>query len=291
MSFLRCLFLSLVLLAPSLVHAAILEIPGTGTTLSGIGVISGWKCEANGPLTVSFDGGDPIPLPYGSKRPDVLAAGACASAEVGFVAIWNWWNLDAGEHTAVAYDDGVEFSRSTFTVVRASEEIPFLTGVTAECTVLDFPEWGTNARFEWNTGTQHLELAEVYEGLLVLPVSTEFDGRWDFTLELTHDLFGNCGCYREQQRGGSFYVEAGYIENDAGDTECATGVEQPTWFGIVSPYGELEGSASTDQQEASDPFFTFSWSGFLQEDSTGNGSWFNTAGCSGQWTATWAEDD
>lgn len=80
---------SLVLLAPSLAHSATLEIPGSGTTLSGIGVISGWKCQANGPLTVSFDGGDAIPLLYGSERPDVLDVGACASAEVGFVAIWN----------------------------------------------------------------------------------------------------------------------------------------------------------------------------------------------------------
>ena len=291
MSLLRCLFLSLVLLAPSLAHAARLGIPGPGTTLSGIGVISGWKCQANGPLTVSFDGGDPIPLVYGSKRPDVLEFGACASAEVGFVAIWNWGNLDSGEHTAVAYDNGVEFARSTFTVVRASEEFPFLTGVTAECTVPGFPGVGTNARFEWNTTTQHLELAEVGNGLPI-PVSTEFDGRWDFTLELTHDLSGNCGCYREQQRGGSFYVDEGYVENDAGDTECATGVEQPIWTGIVSPYGELEGSASNiDEQEAGDPFFAFSWSGFLREDGTGGGSWFNTAGCRGRWSATWTEDD
>ena len=36
-----------VLLAPSLAPAATLDIPGNGTTLSGIGVISGWKCEAN----------------------------------------------------------------------------------------------------------------------------------------------------------------------------------------------------------------------------------------------------
>ena len=37
--------ISLVILAPSLLHAAMLGIPSPGTTLSGVGVISGWKCQ------------------------------------------------------------------------------------------------------------------------------------------------------------------------------------------------------------------------------------------------------
>ena len=104
------------------VWAATLEIPGPGSTQSGIGVISGWKCEANGPLTVRFNGGGSIPLVYGSERSDVRDAGACSSANVGFVAIWNWGNLDGGRYTAVVYDNGQEFARSTFTVVSPGAE-------------------------------------------------------------------------------------------------------------------------------------------------------------------------
>ena len=59
---------SLVLLAPALVCAATLENPANGSFYSGIGVISGWKCEANGPLTVRFNDGDPLPLAYGNVR-------------------------------------------------------------------------------------------------------------------------------------------------------------------------------------------------------------------------------
>ncbi len=63
--FMRLCF-SLALLAPSLVHAATLEIPGNGAKLSGVGVISGWKCEAEGDLTIVFnDDGKHIPLLYG----------------------------------------------------------------------------------------------------------------------------------------------------------------------------------------------------------------------------------
>ncbi len=148
-----------VLLVPSLASAATLDIPGHGTTLSGIGVISGWKCEAKGDLTIRFNGGDPLPLLYGSERGDVRRVGACPDSDVGFVAIWNWGNLDDGEHTAVVYDDGVEFARSTFRVVTTGEA--FRTDLEGECTIPHFPDPGDTARFVWNTGTQHLEMVSV----------------------------------------------------------------------------------------------------------------------------------
>ncbi len=147
-------------LAAGTAHAATLGIPGPHTTLSGIGVISGWKCDA-GELTAHFDGGDPIPLVYGSERKDVLNAGACDHANVGFVSIMNWGNLGDGQHTAVVYDDGVEFDRSTFNVVTTGEA--FLEGAAGQCTIDDFPVSGADARFVWNQSTQHLEMVEVWE--------------------------------------------------------------------------------------------------------------------------------
>ena len=128
-SILLPLWLGLILLVPSLAYAAALENPSGGLFYSGIGVISGWKCEATGELTVRFNGGEPIPLVYGSERPDVLDAGACGSADVGFVAIWNWARLGDGTHTAVAYDDGVEFARGTFQTTRLVAEKEFVPGV------------------------------------------------------------------------------------------------------------------------------------------------------------------
>ena len=105
-SALRYLSLGLVVLAPALAQAASLGNPSGGLFYSGVGVISGWKCEATGEITVRFNGGEPVPLVYGTERPDVLDAGACPSADVGFVAIYNWASLGDGTHTAVAYDDG-----------------------------------------------------------------------------------------------------------------------------------------------------------------------------------------
>ena len=180
MSFLLRLCFWLVLLFPALIHAAMLENPSDGNAYSGIGVISGWKCEAEGDLTVSFNGGDPIPLVYGSKRPDVLNEKACDSADVGFVAIWNWANLRDGTHTAVAYDNDVEFARSTFKVTTLGEE--FVRGKSPRTRVPDFPVPGKTAHFVWNQGTQHLELD--YLSGTALPLSqspNDLLGTWQFT--------------------------------------------------------------------------------------------------------------
>ncbi len=141
------------------VHAATLDVPTPDTTLSGVGVIHGWKCEA-GELTVRFDGGPPLPLLHGATRQDVLNRGACDHANVGFVSIMNWGNLDDGEHTAVVYDDGVEFDRSVFTVRRFREA--FVTGASLTLPVQDFPHQGDNAVFTWSQPTQHLELADAF---------------------------------------------------------------------------------------------------------------------------------
>ena len=157
------LCLGLVVLAPSLAHAASLENPSGGLFYSGIGVISGWKCEANGELTVRFNGGEPISLVYGSERLDVLEAGACASADVGFVAIWNWANLGDGTHTAVAYDDGVEFDRSTFKTTRLVEDKDFVTGVSGRFRARDFPDPGVNVLLRWNQNVQGFVIEGVEE--------------------------------------------------------------------------------------------------------------------------------
>ena len=145
----------------SVAYAAVLEIPAPNTTLSGIGVISGWKCEVNGPLTIRFDGGNAIPLVYGSERGDTRKPkGPCDDANSGFVAIMNWGNLGDGTHTAVVYDDGVEFGRSMFTVRRFREA--FVTGASLTLPVQDFPHPGENAVFAWSQATQHLELADAF---------------------------------------------------------------------------------------------------------------------------------
>ena len=148
----------LCVLAPFLAHAAVLENPGNDQIYSGIGVISGWKCEATA-ITVAIDDGDPIPMLHGSERGDTkeTAEGEiiCGDTPNGFVAIWNWALLSDGEHEAVAYDNGVEFARSTFTVGTLGEA--FVEGET-EVWVEDFPSPGESTLLGWNESSQHFEV-------------------------------------------------------------------------------------------------------------------------------------
>ena len=147
------------LLVPALAHAATLENPGNGSFYSGIGVVSGWKCSTNGRLTVRFNGGNAIPLAYRNERSDTR--GSCGDTDNGFVAIWNYGNLGDGTHTAVVYDNGREFARSTFTVTTLGEA--FVRGASGECTISNFPESGETTTFEWNQNTQNL-LATEWDG-------------------------------------------------------------------------------------------------------------------------------
>ena len=157
MSLLLRLCLGLMALLPSLVHAATLEIPGNGTTVSGIGVISGWKCEA-GDITISLNGEAPFPAMYGLPRSDTSAVCGDDDGNNGFFSYWNWGNLGDGEHTVVAYDNGEKFAESTFTV--ATPGTDFLIGASKEITVEDFPNTGDTTVLEWNQGTQHFEIVE-----------------------------------------------------------------------------------------------------------------------------------
>ena len=139
-------------------NRGVLENPQPGAFKSGIGVISGWKCEAAGPLTVRFNGGNPIPLAYGNERSDTQSV--CGDTNNGFVSIWNWSNLGDGTHTVVVYDTGVEFARATFRVTTLGQE--FLRGARKTVTVQDFPHSGTTTVLEWEESSQNFVIREVW---------------------------------------------------------------------------------------------------------------------------------
>ncbi len=141
-------------LPSTLAHAATLESPAPRANVSGLGYIAGWKCH-HGEVTVRIDGGGPIRLATRMPRADTQAT--CQGAtDNGFITQFNWAFLADGSHTVVAYDNGVEFARSTFTVATFGEE--FVVGARSECTIPDFPSPGETARFVWNESTQHPEL-------------------------------------------------------------------------------------------------------------------------------------
>ena len=130
-----------------------LENPGRDSFQSGVGVLSGWVCEAE---VVEIElNGVPQEAAYGTERIDT--AGVCGDTDNGFGLLFNWNLLGDGEHVVVAYVDGIELARATVTVTTLGEE--FLRGVEGECVAEDFPTLGETVTLVWQQTGQNFVLA------------------------------------------------------------------------------------------------------------------------------------
>ena len=131
-----------------------LENPGAASFQSGIGLISGWTCDAEEVEIVL--NGEPQEAAYGTARLDT--AGVCGDADNGFGLLFNWNLLGDGEHEVVALVDGVELDRATVTVTTLGTE--FLRDVTGTCTAADFPTGDETVTLAWQQTQQNFVIAE-----------------------------------------------------------------------------------------------------------------------------------
>ena len=136
-----------------------LENPGADSFQSGVGVLSGWVCDAD-MVEIELNG-VPQEAAYGTERLDT--AGVCGDVDNGFGLLVNWNRLGEGEHTVVAYVDGVELGRATVrvTTVGAGAEEEFLRGVEGECVVEDFPALGQRVLLEWQQNSQNFVITDI----------------------------------------------------------------------------------------------------------------------------------
>ncbi len=141
-----------------------LENPGHNSFQSGIGVISGWVCEAESvEIEIETAGGavHRYEAGYGTARADTAVqpdgTPLCGDTDNGFGLLFNWNLRGDGEHTVVALVDGVELGRATVTVttVGTGEEEEFLRDVAGECVVADFPLVDETVRLEWQQNKQN----------------------------------------------------------------------------------------------------------------------------------------
>ena len=131
------LFLLSVVSVPHVWAQATLENPQPDSFQSGIGIISGWACNARR-IEITFDGGARQATAYGTSRGDTRQV--CGDTDNGFGLLFNWNLLGDGVHTVVAYADGVEFASTTVIVTTLGQE--FLRGVSDSYTLSDFPDPG-----------------------------------------------------------------------------------------------------------------------------------------------------
>ncbi len=136
-----------------------LENPGPESFQSGVGVLSGWVCDAD-MVEIELNG-VPQEAAYGTERLDT--AGVCGDVDNGFGLLVNWNRLGEGEHTVVAYVDGVELGRATVrvTTVGAGAEEEFLRGVEGACVVEDFPRLGQSVLLEWQQNSQNFVITDI----------------------------------------------------------------------------------------------------------------------------------
>ncbi len=132
----------------------VLENPGPGSRQSGLGLLSGWVCEAD-VVEVEINGGSRIVAAYGTDRADTVRM--CGDTDNGFGLLFNWNLLGDGVHTVRALADGAEFGRATFTVTTLGVE--FLQGRQGETVVADFPSPGEAVRLIWQQANQNFVLA------------------------------------------------------------------------------------------------------------------------------------
>ena len=132
---------------------AILGNPSLGSAQSGIGVISGWACEAE-TIVIELNG-DPQQAGYGTRRTDTRDA--CGDTNNGFGLLVNWNELGAGTHTVRALLDGVEFANTTVrvTTLAPGEAGKFLSGLSGTVVVPDFPRPGEDTTLRWEQALQN----------------------------------------------------------------------------------------------------------------------------------------
>lgn len=127
--------------------AVSLENPTPGSIKSGVGIISGWVCDAD-ELEVSFNRGTLQFVPYGSERVDTESV--CGDTDNGFGLLINYNNLGNGPHTVTLYADGEVATQVHFNVKTLGTD--FLRGVTGNGTV-ELSD-GKHVAVQWEETTQ-----------------------------------------------------------------------------------------------------------------------------------------
>lgn len=129
------------------------EVPSQNSTVSGVGVIRGWACDAMR-IQVVIDDGDPIELAYGTSREDTREI--CGDANNGYGMVIAWGLLGQGMHRMQTYLNGFEISDVEFEVTGFTE--PFIKGLSGKYALEDFPFLDESVTIEWSEPDQNFQI-------------------------------------------------------------------------------------------------------------------------------------
>ena len=139
---------------------AALGNPAQDSPQSGIGLVSGWACDA-AEVIIEFEFADgrtmTFPAAVGTQRTDTKHI--CGHADTGFGLTWNWNIMGDGNHTVRAYVDGVLLAERTVTVTTLGLGDTFPEGLSGHYVLQNFPQPGTNTPIEWSQQRQNFVIA------------------------------------------------------------------------------------------------------------------------------------
>ena len=137
-----------------------LENPQPAAFQSGLGVLSGWVCEADRVEIEIGESGRQV-VAYGTARGDT--ASVCGHTDTGFGLLFNWNLVGDGDHTVVASVYGVELGRATVRVTTVGEgaEEEFVRGAEGACLVNAFPSPGQSVLVEWQQSQQNFVMTDL----------------------------------------------------------------------------------------------------------------------------------
>ena len=142
----------------------VLENPGPGSFQSGVSALWGWVCDA-AMVEIEIETAqgevEPYMAAYGMERLDTQDI--CGDTNNGFVLLFNWNRLGAGDHMVTALVDGLELGRAMVRVTTVGEgaQQEFLEGAMGECVAEDFPHQGQSTRLEWQQNSQNFVITNV----------------------------------------------------------------------------------------------------------------------------------
>ena len=137
-----------------------LENPRNGSSRSGVGIISGWVCEATEvQILITREDGQVIQqeAAYGTERTDTRLD--CGDTDNGFGLLFNWNLLGEGVHEIIAEVDGRELDRATITVTTLDGEFP--KGLSGRYVLENFPYPGQSVVIEWEQSLQNFVITEL----------------------------------------------------------------------------------------------------------------------------------
>lgn len=131
-----------------------LENPSSASTQSGIGLFSGWVCDAPS-VEIEINRQRYLPAAHGTTRRDTEAV--CGNTQSGFGLLYNFNLLGDGSHQVRALSEGRVIGSAEFAVTTLGGE--YLRGLSGGYRLRDFPRPGEQVRVQWEEGLQNFAIS------------------------------------------------------------------------------------------------------------------------------------